>query len=625
MDNLKGDADKMGEAKAEVQKKEMQGTAGQENGRQQRPSVESGWTLYEERIDEAVSDKKEKKQLYTNNDEGDRKLPGAVIEELLKVPLPPCVYIVNYLWEYFDLKKEFDESAKKELIEKIQAKERPDRYGDSGADALFLRLIKKIDTVFQQCGAVQRKIKNNELIEKKWTEAQIRKLLWEMPEEEFIQTFAPALGLSLEEIDAFLLKAYRRAGLNPYEKEEFILYLAVLQVDSNRAERDYYSIYWKMREAYEECDKGTVCFTGGMKTIWKECEETVARLREEEEDWEKYGKIPAVLEELFKKHKAIDYSGQQWNSLRKKALEKLWKEVCQLYQSDLEYEEKNERDTKREEWAEENNGVKNDRDDDDIWKNTKLRVRVSEEVSEEKEMNPWKQKNKLLIPKDIGDTTLIPAELKEIRNWQEREERVKEEDGTDQTVHYLTLECKYGTWIPAGTVLSVLQKNGKRRVFTIMEEYLGVGSEELRRFLYGATELLDEDEDPEVRSEYEKDLNVFARWMDNTKLSRSAFFEFEEGRKPMAQRNYILTLLFLKFAKAKGIQDMEKKERREKFVVMTNEVLRSLQLPEMYLALPYDVLLYYLLANREPATDFRQLWIRFEEKKRKQKDEKEEH
>ena len=136
---------------------------------------------------------------------------------------------------------------------------------------------------------------------------------------------------------------------------------------------------------------------------------------------------------------------------------------------------------------------------------------------------------------------------------------------------------------------------------------------------------MDEDEDPEVRSEYEKDLNVFARWMDNTKLSRSAFFEFEEGRKPMAQRNYILTLLFLKFAKAKGIQDMEKKERREKFVVMTNEVLRSLQLPEMYLALPYDVLLYYLLANREPATDFRQLWIRFEEKKRKQKDEKEEH
>lgn len=610
----------MGKTRAEIQKKEIQRTAEQENGRQQWPSVESGWTLYEENIDEAVSDKEEK-QLYTNNDEGDRKLPGAVIEELLKVPLPPCVYIVNYLWEYFDLKKEFDESAKKELIEKIQAKERPDRYGDSGADALFLRLIKELYTVFQQCGAVQRKIKNNEFIEKKWTEAQIRKLLWEMPEEEFIQTFAPALGLSLEEIHAFLLKAYRRAGLNPYEEEEFILYLAVLQVDSNRAERNYYSIYWKMREAYEKCDKGTVCFTGGMKTIWKECEETVARLREEEEDWEKYGEIPAVLEELFEKHKAVDYSGQQWNSLRKKVLEKLWKEVCQLYQSDLEYEEKNERDMKREKWAEENNSVKNERNDDDIWKNTKLRVRISEET----EMNLWKQETELLIPKDIGDTTLIPAKLEEIRRWKEREESVMEEDGTDQMIHYLILDCKYGTWIPAGTVLSVLQKNGKRKVFTIMEEYLGIGAEELRRFLYRATELLDPDEDPEVRSEYEKDLNVFARWMDNTKLNRSAIFEFEKKRKPMAQRNYILTLLFLKFAKTKGIQDMEKKERREQFVVMANEVLRSLQLPEMYLALPYDILLYYLLANREPTTDFRQLWIRFEEKKRKQKGENEDH
>ena len=84
----------------------------------------------------------------------------------------------------------------------------------------------------------------------------------------------------------------------------------------------------------------------------------------------------------------------------------------------------------------------------------------------------------------------------------------------------------------------------------------------------------------------------------------------------MAQRNYILTLLFLKFVKTEKIEDLEKETRRRRFVSIADEELKKLQLPEIYLAFPYDALLYYLLANREPDTELRLLWARFEQKKK---------
>ena len=155
------------------------------------------------------------------------------------------------------------------------------------------------------------------------------------------------------------------------------------------------------------------------------------------------------------------------------------------------------------------------------------------------------------------------------------------------------------------------------------KEYLAIEKEGLRRFLYESTELLDDEEDPRVKWDYEADIQIFEGWLENTKLTRTAFAGFTD-RKMMAQRNYILTLLFLKFAKSEDIEDMEKEIRRSHFLEMADKALRKLQLPEIYLGLPYDVLLYYLLANREPTTEFRVLWARFEQckKGRKKQEEK---
>lgn len=599
-DGLKGDADGMGESKAEKQKKEEQGAAGQENGRQQWPPVESGWSIYGRQMDAPVWGNTEK-GLYTDNDKKERRRPGAVVREL-KDTIVPGVYAVNYLWSYFGLEAEFDSDVKEELLETIQAGKKLDKDGDSAPEQLFSKLVEKLYQMFRSCGALRRKEKGDTAAWVSWTESQVRKLLKNPSEEDFIQTFAPALGLSVEEIQDFLLKAYHRPGLSPCVKEEFLLYLAVLQMDSNQMEQNYYFMYRKLCEAYEKCEEDASILQADPRLFWKETEQAAEKLKAEKLDWTECDEIPAVLEELFRKHKAVKVWGEAWSLTRKNEAEKLWNEVSQLYWSEL-YQAKEGENTKEKQ--------------DGIWKNTNLEVTVCQET----QADQWKHDVELRLPKNIGDTTLIPARLDQLRGWKETEKEVKE-DGAVKKISCLNVNCRYGTWIPKGTILSV-QKNGIRTNFEVTKEYLAIEKEGLRRFLYESTELLDDEEDPKVKWDYEADIQIFEGWLENTKLTRTAFAGFTE-RKMMAQRNYILTLLFLKFAKSEDIEDMEKEIRRSYFLEMADKALRKLQLPEIYLGLPYDVLLYYLLANREPTTEFRVLWARFEQckKERKKQEEK---
>lgn len=568
-------------------------------------NVESGRTVYGQRMDVPLAGEMEK-TLYTDNQ--NRRLPGAVLKELLEERANPAVYVANYLWMYFGLENEFEETAKEELLKVLQEKGKLERKGKSDAEQLFSRMVKDLQKALNHCGAVyEKKSKKTETAESasaRWTEVRAGKLLRDMQEEEFIQIFAPALGLSLYEINDFLLKAYHREELNPYEKEEFLLYLAVLQADSESEEQSYYPVYRKLCQLYGECgaDSALTADTDlDMRQIWKEAEDTMAQLKEENPDWAYQAEAPAGLEKLLRKHKTGSCSERDRNQLRKKTLERLWKEVCQLYRSELSYAECDARDSKK---YKKNDQI--DRNDDDIWKNVSLEVKIHKKEA----TGIHKEAVELKLPKNLAETTLEPVCLNQIRDW--KEEKVWKEE---KEIHRLNLNCKYGAWIPAGTVLDLMHRDETEVVFEITEEYLGIGSEELRRFLYESTELLDEDEAPETKKEYEKDLDIFEGWFESTKLYRTVFQNFEK-RKQMAQRNYILTLLFLKFVKTEKIEDLEKETRRRRFVSIADEELKKLQLPEIYLAFPYDALLYYLLANREPDTELRLLWARFEQKKK---------
>lgn len=583
--------------------------AGQEIGRQQWPSVESGWSIYGGQMDAPVWGSTEK-GLYTDNDKKERRRPGEVVREL-KDTIVPGVYAVNYLWSYFDLEAEFNSDVKEELLETIQAEEKLRKDGDSAAERLFSKLAEQLYQMFRSCGALRRKGKGDSASWIGWTETQVRKLLWNPSEEDFIQTFAPALGLSVDEIQDFLLKAYHRPGLNPCVKEELLLYLAALQVDSNQMEQSYYFTYRKLCEAYEKCDGAASILEVTPQLFWKETEQAAQKLKAEKPDWAECDEIPAVLEKLFRKHKAVRVWEEVWSLNRKNEAEKLWNEVSQLYWSELYQAKEEENDRKNEK---KNSDTKEK--PDGIWKNTNLEVTVCEET----QIDRWKHDVELRLPKNIGDTTLIPVRLDQIRGWKETEKEVKE-DGAVKKISCLNVNCRYGTWIPEGTILSV-QENGIRKNFEVTKEYLAIEKEGLRRFLYESTELLDDEEDPKIKWDYEADLKIFEGWLENTKLTRTAFAGFTD-RKMMAQRNYILTLLFLKFAKSENIEDMEKEIRRSHFLAMADEALRKLRLPEIYLGLPYDVLLYYLLANREPTTEFRVLWARFEHYKKEKKKQEE--
>ena len=572
---------------------------GRESGEHRWAVVESGRTTYGARMDG-----KSEKEFHTDNDHQMYCQISEILKELLEEPVDKKVYIINYLWTYFDLNDEFDEAVKAGLLKLLGEKRKPDKAGASPEEQLFSRMTAELLRTLKGCGAVYEAKSRESLVPKSWTEAKVRKLLLNMSEEDFIQTFAPALGLSVYEINDFLLKAYRRSELNPYEKEEFLLYLAVLQTDSDCSEQSYYFLYRKMCLAYDQCGSSALPLEGAPRTLWKEAECTVAILKKEMPDWTGRENIPEVLTTLFEKHKAMNCLEDNWDLLRKRTVLKLWKEIRQLYCPELSYIETDRKDDQRYKKKHINKDV--NRTDGSIWKKARLKVKICRGVS----AGMQEYMVKLHLPENSGKTTLIPVRTDQIRNLEEGDQE-KETDGTIQTVYRLNLECQYGVWIPAGTVLTVMQPEGVWTTYETVEEYLGIGSEEMLRFLYGATELLDEEKDAEIITEQEADLSILSGWFEKTKLDRRVFHGFERLTDRMAQRNYILTLLFLKFVKTEEINEMEKETRRGRFLVMADKALGELQLPATYLALPYDVLLYYLLANVDPVTEFRLLWAWF--------------
>lgn len=568
--------------------------------------------------------------LYTDNDGSKRRFPGEVLKTLLRDREEIYGYTIRYLWGYFMPYTSSDENVLEKLLTGIEdgritdKKPRGKRTTWCEEEQVFEKLADRL----------RIELNRYNLKKGRWTSQQLRKMLLGLKEETFIKIFAPVLGMTRGEINNFLLKAYWRQGLNPFEYTEFFLYVSIPEYENHAvpfARQSYYPIYIELCRLYEELD--------GIKNVSDEPNQATAQILFDKAD-EVIGKIWRTKEKMLTEEGLNEhlrdlvrtykqYVDPNKCRLSKEELKYLFWKVKQLYAEDIISIFRKDRDE----------------DDDVKWKKQGgVKVKKLDESQEKNSHMGWwmeapcRDKNGMRIAKNT-------------------EVKVNKVENTEGNEYIITAECDYGSYIPKGAIFyyfsqsPIIPKTGeipriKKAAYEVTKAYLAVADVDFYEYFYKSLpyevwqerqlsgncksdkngkhqkrKLINpyislDDETDVYKIEYRKykeriEAYSIGEWFTKTKIDYNVFNNWtDKNSNLMTKRNYVLTLLFLKFVKEKPREwdEWDKDKRRIEFQKEINSKLREWGFPELYMRLPYDVLLLYLLGNREPEVQFRELW-----------------
>ena len=168
-----------------------------------------------------------------------------LVEEFQQIPV--WRYVINYL--FICLGFTYEEKNRKAMFEDIENKEitkNPNYEKRSLPQDLFDYLVKE----------VQKRFIKNKLPEKFCKEKYIRAMILDLNEKMLLESMALGLDMTVEMINIFLTKVLKRAELDYYNSDEFLL-LVVLQNEAD-AVISHYEQYLKLKEYYDTIEVSSV-------------------------------------------------------------------------------------------------------------------------------------------------------------------------------------------------------------------------------------------------------------------------------------------------------------------------------------------------------------------------------
>lgn len=175
----------------------------------------------------------------------------------------------------------------------------------------------------------------------------------------------------------------------------------------------------------------------------------------------------------------------------------------------------------------------------------------------------------------------------------------------------ITVLCKYGMSFPKGTVFLYQDKKRKQTYrYQTTKNYLHVPISTFLQYLYQSLDYKEGIEELDINPDY------FTDWFRETKIDDSVIRKFD-SKTDSQKRAYLLTLIFLKFAKelkrkeiySGNFSKLKMRQILSQFEETVDDIMDQCRLSKLYLRNPYDCLLVYLLTNTEPVEILRAIWV----------------
>ena len=583
---------------------------------------------------------------YTFLGEGDLLTPNKLMREY-KV-LPAHGLTIKYICDYIDafISDDVRNQLITDITNEIVTKSKPSGqlHTLSKSEQALHEIVLGVAERLKENG-VPKKVEveeNGKVREKNYGLPYIRKSILNMKEEDFLTVFAPALEFSYEDVEAYLLRVFRRVGLNANSYKEVLLYIALQNMNCKGS---VYSVFTELCKYYEELSK-----TIELSPKGDELEEDFLYLTEEviaaiEASGELFQgetcteeTIHPLLKELLIEHcKCVV---KDFDKTRKEVFDDLWKEVPLLYANEV-YEYQSFNSNKKE-----NVNMRGELH----YRTPSLKITACKEelildpVSSTPGYIKRAQRNSL---SDVEDGSVATENEKKIekdksntkgdkQNWAIRTPitgRLMHKNNESPILAFtnidydgkpgeygkatgkIQIKCYVGTYIPKGTIFEFYDsKRMKCFYYETDKDYSSVPTDTFCTYLYEAKdEWISAGESEEEIAEREEcrqliDTTLFHGWLDKAEITNLKVRSFEK-KTAEEKRNYILTLLFLHFIKQTKHNSFNKREIRSKFIKEANPVLRKCGFAKVHNMNQFDLLLLYILGMRNPLDAFREIWV----------------
>ncbi len=602
----------------ELQKEEKRKKENAEVLRKLEESRRSSATIQLEEVED--SPKREGGIPYTAlGDEG--SLTPNQLMRLYK-SVPSYGVTIKYFADVLGLFFEDDEYAK--LVDDIKmglvTKSKPTgaKGKENPSEKHLDKLVNAVNKKFEQNGVPKKGEKNYGL-------PYIRKNILDMKEDEFLTVFAPALGFKYEDIEAYLLRVFRRVGLNVSDYREFMLYIAI---QNRNEEMSTYKVFVELCKYYENL-KEAVAFEGTEEIDDTYLFLTKCGLASIDEKQEKIFQgescteesIHPLLREILVKH--CKSTLNDYRPAQSETFQKLKKEVLLMFADEVYDYQMDKNGTGRYKTisvdivgCQEEKILEPVTETPGYIKRPK-RSKEKETTGDKGDKTSWNLVSKIsgrLIKKNEESPILIHTDIS-----------YDGEKGTlGKAKGKLQLKCSLDTYIPEGTIFSCYDEQ-KRKTFLYetIKEACAVPLDTFCNYLYRAKDewipMGDSEDDIEEIEACKNaiDAALFGEWLDKAEITNQRAGKFDK-KTTEERRNYILTLLFLKFAKKqRDSVEMTRSQVRDKFMKKANPVLKKCGFAKIHSLNPFDLLLLYVLGMNDAVGAFREIWVYYAAAKEK--------
>ncbi len=485
----------------------------------------------------------------------------------------------------------------------------------------------------------------------------IRKNLLKMKEEEFINVFAPGIGLSSEDVEAYLLRVFRRTCLDTENYKEVMLYIAQKNYIPNKT---VYQLYSELCKYYEQL-KLHIAVSGENRlypffialtdNVIEEIEKSGAYIFNGQHCTD--SSIHPLLKELL-----VDYcksTKTDYAKVQNETFQELWNKVLFEFADEV-YSYKNGFSGMRKKDGQLNVVSCEERLILDPPESTpgcimrtqraKRKSNASQTAKENVSENPENMQEKVIeneagkeaaivsisadtywtMERKLGDK--VKGRLVYLREKKQGEEEIPNEQKAilvGEDIEYkgipgtygkakgkLNIKCYPDMYIPKGTRFKCYDAaRNAYFYYETVEEYSAVPVSTFCEYLYlgWCKSRQDIDELNYIeRCNQIIDVTLFDEWIDCAQMTNQRVGKFEQ-KSTEQKRNFILTLLFLQFNKKDSNKSISSSSCvRRKFIKEANVVLQKCGFALLHNLNQFDLFLLYMFGMKDSIDAFREVW-----------------